>query len=301
MSKVPADIAPSYVPPQEKLGAREAGEPVVSATGVLTRNWIIVITGLVTAIAGFLGIFLRNDAPPQNISNYYGDVTSDHSQNSGGRSQNRVDGGIRDSAVTMAPANTVIAPKTEARAVTAPATPLVVPEAPSAPRVRAPDLSRKYIDSAVQRVAGTMNVAVSFIGLTDQAADVLDEAMQRALGERGMSVIPLFRTAFSADGANRRLFDGDAALASALKLKDHVDSVLIGELRYNGPAQVVNGLYLREVVLEVHAIDPSSGEVRKRLQVRGKGGGANEELSSQNAIDRLEQEVETNISEWIWI
>ena len=132
--------------------------------------------------------------------------------------------------------------------------------------------------------------------------NILEGAMHRALVERvDMNVVPLFREQFRQDGIER-LFNGDASLAKRLKLREHCESVLLGVLRFVGPAQQVGtDLYMREVVLEVRAVDPATGRVLKSLEIREKGGGASAELSSVNAITRLEQQVQANISEWSWV
>jgi hypothetical protein len=164
----------------------------------------------------------------------------------------------------------------------------------------APFPAEQYIDRGVHRVAGTFNVAVAVQGLPNSRP--LLEAMHRALIARDMSVIPLFREKFRQDGTAQRLFGGDAGLAANLKLRDYVDGVLLAEFRFVGPAQLVqDGVYIREAVLEVHAIDPSSGEIRKVLEIREKGGGASAESSSENALTRLEEEVQNNIAGWIWV
>jgi hypothetical protein len=157
----------------------------------------------------------------------------------------------------------------------------------------------KYIDSHAYRVAGKLNVAVAVHSLPGFDAAPLEGAMRRALNERGFSVIPIFRERFETDGTGQRLFDGDPSLATRLKLQKHCDSLLLGTLRFVGPAQAVEGgLYIREAVLDIHAIDPSSGEVLHSLEIREKGGGANAELSTVNALSRLEEKVANSISEW---
>lgn len=156
-----------------------------------------------------------------------------------------------------------------------------------------------YIDRSVHRVAGSLNVAVAVQGLPDSGR-MLD-AMHHALLQREMAVIPLFRAKFRQDGTARRLFAGDAALAANLRLREFVDSVLLAEFHFAGPAQLVeDNMYIREAVLEVRAIDPSSGEIRKTLAIREKGGGPTAEQSSENALTRLEQSIEDNISGWNW-
>jgi hypothetical protein len=157
-----------------------------------------------------------------------------------------------------------------------------------------------YIDRNVHRIAGSLNVAVAIQGLPSSSS--VAAALRRALSGRGMAELPLFKEKFRQDGTAQRLFAGSAALAGDLKLREFVDSVLLAEFRFVGPAQAVEGgLFIREAVLEVHAIDPSSGEVRKIQEIREKGGGATAELSSENAVTRLEEAVEGNISEWIWV
>jgi len=86
-----------------------------------------------------------------------------------------------------------------------------------------------------------------------------------------------------------------------LKLQNYCDWVLLGVLRFVGPAQqVAGGLYIREVVLDIHSIDPLSGDVGRALEIREKGGGTSEQLSTQNALDRLQNSVETSVKEWTW-
>jgi len=158
----------------------------------------------------------------------------------------------------------------------------------------------EYIDRGVHRVGGSLNVAVAVQGAPN--AKALLDALHRALIEREMSVVPLFREKFRQDGTAQRLFGGDAGLAANLKLRDYVDSVLLAEFHFVGPAQAVQGnLYIREAVLEVHAIDPASGEVRKVLEIREKGGGATAEQSSENALTRLEQSIANDMSGWVWV
>ena len=77
--------------------------------------------------------------------------------------------------------------------------------------------------------------------------------------------------------------------------------MLIGVLRFVGPAQQISGgLYIREVELDIHTVDPLSGDVGQALEIREKGGGASEQLSTENALDRLRNSVESSVKEWTW-
>jgi hypothetical protein len=129
----------------------------------------------------------------------------------------------------------------------------------------------------------------------------LEDALREALSKRGFSVIPFFREPFKHEGLAQKLYDGDPELAGRLMLRQHCDSVLLGVLRFSGPAENVDGLYIREAVLDIHAIDPATGQVVNALKLRQKGGGSTAELSTVNAMIRLEEEVETSLSEWSWI
>jgi hypothetical protein len=126
--------------------------------------------------------------------------------------------------------------------------------------------------------------------------------MQSALRDRDLAIVPIFRERFRSDGLQKRLFNGDPSLVTSLKLQQHCDSVLIGVLRFVGPAQLVDGgFFIREAVLDVHAIDPVTGRVKESLEISEKGGGASAELSTVNAIARLKEKVEASISEWSWV
>jgi len=161
--------------------------------------------------------------------------------------------------------------------------------------------SRKYLNTTVSRIAGKVSVAISLQGSAGSDTAPFEAAMRRALDQRGYQVIPVFRTEFQHAGLGQQLFSGDPALAMRLKLQNYCDWVLLGVLRFVGPAQqVAGGLYIREVVLDIHSIDPLSGDVGRALEIREKGGGTSEQLSTQNALDRLQNSVETSVKEWTW-
>jgi hypothetical protein len=271
----------------------------------VARNWVLAIGTLVGGLAGLSGIadlFKSKDemppprsmapAPVQTVAPInitIGDIAGGNIVRAEGNGSQVVGGNVGGSAVQSLPVEPAPASAPKERVAFA-----------SRPSVASP--YERYIDPGVHRVAGTLNVAVALQGLPGFPAGPLKDAVHRALIDRGMTVVPLFRELFMRDGTARRLFAGDASLAAGLKLREHVDSVLLAELRFVGPAQSMgDGLYIREAVLEVHAVDVSSGEIRKVLEIRGKGGGANEELSSINAVDRLQEQVEANIAGWVWV
>jgi ribosomal protein S11 len=172
---------------------------------------------------------------------------------------------------------------------------------PSSPTAAVSDY-KKYIDSNVHRLAGTTNVAIALRGLPGFPPGALESAVQRALRERGFRIVPIFRNQFREDEAELRLFNGDASFASRLKLQEHCDSVLLGVLRFAGPAQAVDGgMYIREAVLEIRALDPSTGLVIDSLEISEKGGGTTAELSAIAALSRLKESVLANISGWSWV
>lgn len=159
----------------------------------------------------------------------------------------------------------------------------------------------KYVDVRAARVAGATNVAVAVHRGAGPNSAPLEDALHEALRRRGFSVIPFFREPFKRDGLVEKLYNGDPELAGRLTLRKHCDSVLLGVLRFSGPAENVDGLYVREAVLDIRAIDPGTGQVVNSLEIRQKGGGSTAELSTVNAMIRLEEQVEASLSEWSWI
>lgn len=159
----------------------------------------------------------------------------------------------------------------------------------------------KYVDVRAARVAGATNVAIALHRGTGPNSAPLEDALRQTLSKRGFSVIPFFREPFRREGLVEKLYGGDPELAGQLMLRRHCDSVLLGVLRFSGPAENVDGLYFREAVLDIHAIDPGTGQVVSSLEIRQKGGGSTAELSTVNAMIRLEEAVEASLSEWSWI
>lgn len=259
-----------------------------------TRKWIVAVSTLVTGAAAVITLIVSRspaDSPPpaalpqvivnnSNGSNN-GNVTNSHN---GGNVSNHAGRDIVNGNNTSN--LSVDLPK------------------PAAATTKVKEVSdyKKYIDSNVHRMAGTTNVAIALRGLPGFPPGALESAVQRALRERGFRIVPIFRNQFREDEAELRLFNGDASFAHRLKLHDHCDSVLVGVLRFGGPAQVVDGgLYIREAVLEIHAVDPSTGLVIDSLEISEKGGGATAELSAINAVSRLKESVIANISGWSWV
>lgn len=179
--------------------------------------------------------------------------------------------------------------------------PLPKPQSVKHPPVNAPDTAI-YINSGVFKIAGKLNVAVSIQGLSGTDVAPLETSVRNALGDRGYKVVPVFTAEFTHAGMGRQLFDGDPSLAARLKLQRYCDTVLLGMLRLVGPAQqVANGLFIREAVLDIRAIDPVSGDViGQTLEISEKGGGADAQLSTENALERLKNSVEGSVREWSW-
>jgi hypothetical protein len=273
-----------------------------SQTGLSLKSWLIGSGGLLATAATILVAFItRGDATPPSPATpppSAGQAISvqgngNHTSNSSTSDSHDIHGPVSNSQIVGRDVNNTTNINISPDALKA----LTQGQArPGTKSIRPED----YIDRGVHRVSGSLNVAVVVQGAADTAP--LLSAMHRALIDRDMAVVPLFREKFRRDGTAQRLFAGDAALATSLKLRDYVDSVLLAEFRFAGPAQhVQGGLYIREGVLEVHAIDPSSGEVRKVLEIREKGGGSTAEQSSENALTRLEESIENDISGWIWV
>jgi hypothetical protein len=246
------------------------------------------LAAAVIAFGAFLFSITKNDAAPTpaiNITNTNGD-------------NNKTGGDIVNGDKTVTRQG--ISTDTSVNIPSAAPAPTKVKE-PSRPAAAVSDY-KKYIDSNVHRMAGTTNVAIALRGLPGFPPGALESAVQRALRERGFRIVPIFRNQFREDEAELRLFNGDASFANRLKLREHCDRVLLGVLRFAGPAQVVDGgLYIREAVLEIRALDPSTGLVVDSLEISEKGGGTTAELSAIDAVSRLKESVLANISGWSWV
>jgi len=168
------------------------------------------------------------------------------------------------------------------------------------PEVKSFDAA-KYINVGTSRIGGKLNVAVSVQGLADSDTRPLEIAIRSALDSRGYRIVSIFTTEFQHAGLGQRLYDGDPSLVGQLGLKRYCDVVLVGVLRFVGPAQgVAPGMFIREAVLDIRPINPVSGSIGTPLEVNEKGGGASEQLSTENALDRLKNSVESSVREWSW-
>lgn len=244
------------------------------------------VASAVVALGGFLFSLSKNDAPPPSLPTININSGNNSGNNAGG---DIINGNNATTRQSISADTTLNIPKVEVKIKETPR-PAVVSD------------YKKYIDSNVQRVAGTTNVAIALRGLPGFPPGALESAVQRALRERGFRIVPIFRNQFREDEAELRLFNGDASFANRLKLQEHCDSVLLGVLRFGGPAQAVEGgMYIREVVLEIRALDPSTGLVIDSLEISEKGGGSTAELSAINAVSRLKESVIANISGWSWV
>jgi hypothetical protein len=159
----------------------------------------------------------------------------------------------------------------------------------------------KYVNVGTSRIGGKLNVAVSVQGVSDSDSQPLEIAIRSALDSRGYRVVSIFTREFQHAGMGQQLYDGDASLVGRLGLQRYCDVVLVGVLRFVGPAQRVGpDMFIREVALDIRPIDPVSGSIGTPLEVTEKGGGTNEQLSTENALDRLKNSVESSVREWSW-
>ncbi len=270
-----------------------------------SHQWLAAIGLALAGMAAILGLFVaqQKDRPTINIEPHF-ENNNGNGNGNGNNNSNHENAGSRTAPL---PDSVPVTPIPAVRSAAAPAREdphLLAFEPPtSGVRSRQVPLSdyEKYIDPRAARQAGKMNVAISIQGGAREELAPLEDAMREGLIDGGNSVIPLFRDRFRIDGIGIRLFDGDPTLVSKLKLRDHCDALLVGSLRFVGPAQAVsNGFYVREIVLDVHQIDPATGQIDKSLEIREKGGGSDPQLSTTNALSRLKDKIETSISEWTW-
>jgi len=159
-----------------------------------------------------------------------------------------------------------------------------------------------YIDTQVRRQDGRVNVAVQIVTLPGSELAPIEGAAARALRERGYNVLPLFRERFAHDGLDQKLFNGDASLTRSLQLRRYCDRVVLGAVRFQGPAQHVGqGLFIREAVAVFRLIDPETGQVTGReLEIPVKGGGADAAASTADALRTLAEQIPMEVSAWSW-
>jgi hypothetical protein len=286
--------------PDSRLGEARPDDP--ASPQQRGHQWITAIGTVLAGIAAILGLFVaqQKDRPTINIEPHF---ENNSGSGSGNNNANHVN------------ANTYAAPLSDS--IPAKLTPTAPPAAPAhedpfpaatrpptagvQSRQVPPSDYDKYIDPRAPQQAGKMNVAISIQGGATEELAPLEDAMRQGLIDGGSSVTPIFRERFRIDGIGMRLFDGNPTLVSNLKLRKHCNALLIGSLRFVGPAQAVSGgFYVREIVLDVHQIDPVSGQVNKSLEIREKGGGSDAQQSTTNALTRLKDKIETSLSEWTW-
>lgn len=179
---------------------------------------------------------------------------------------------------------------------------LPLEQAPRPPARPDPVLSfkQKYIDAGARAERGKVTYSVLIRAPHESSVNALQDAVQRAVRSRGIHVLSLFRSQFSRDELDLQLFPGNAALAERLELHKHCDVVILGIGGFSGPAQNqdMSGLYMREAVLNLHAIAAKTGEQLGSLKVTAKGRGLDPDSSSVDAMQKLEQRVEEQVTGW---
>jgi len=182
------------------------------------------------------------------------------------------------------------------------APPVQVPAEPQPaprPRPKPPVVAynEKYLDTNAVPAKDRTNLSV-FVRLpVPSQINTVQGVLQRSLRERGDNVIALFRDAFSSENLDLQLFEGNPTLAKRLELRKYCDKVLLGVVRFAGPAenQSHSGLYMREAILNLHAIAADTGELLEDIEISAKGRGPDEDASTRDALRALEGSIEERI------
>jgi hypothetical protein len=158
-------------------------------------------------------------------------------------------------------------------------------------------LLNRYIDSSAERMPDQPNVALHMLPIKGFEVTALQDAASSALIDLGYHVPTLFRRHFTSDELDKELFHGSAKLAKQLRLKEHCDGVLLGEVRLNPPNNL-QGLFITEATMYLHQIAADSGTITKNLVIRAKGSGTNADTSAASALRELEENLKQQLSEW---
>jgi hypothetical protein len=164
-----------------------------------------------------------------------------------------------------------------------------------------PDLV-KYVDLQVHGSRDKKGKNIAFRVLHYDGVDVqeLEGAAQRALQDRGLEVMPLFKPRFVQDEIATNLFAGSASVANRLQLGERCDKVLLARLKLAGPVDSLNGLYITHWILTIHVISPETGEVTSQREIDAKGAGTSAEASREKAVHELAESVEEIFKLWSW-
>jgi hypothetical protein len=164
----------------------------------------------------------------------------------------------------------------------------------------APAYNEKYIDTDVVRAEDKPNFSV-FVRLPEPSPlNPLQSAVQRSLRQRGDNVVSIFREPFAKEDLDIQLFQGNPTLAKRLQLRKYCDRVLLGVVTFRGPPQDQNhsGLYMREAILNLHAIAPDTGEVLDDIEITAIGRGLDADASTRDALQALEGNIEERVRGW---
>lgn len=167
-------------------------------------------------------------------------------------------------------------------------------------KLPAPAYNEKYINTGAVRAEDKPNFSV-FVRLPELSPlNPLQSAVQRSLRQRGDNVVSIFREPFAKEDLDLQLFQGNPTLAKRLELRKYCDMVLLGVVTFRGPPQDQNhsGLYMREAILNLHAIAPDTGEVLDDIEITAKGRGLDADASTRDALQALEGSIEERVREW---
>jgi hypothetical protein len=260
-----------------EMSTESSNEPTSRAWRI-SKETAAVIAGIGTLLSGIAAIGLHFRDPPQTHET----ASAQPEQHPlGGISKPQDDRKARPHTPLSLPRRETTPPSSETK-----------------PPARA--YNEKYINTDAVRAKDKPNISV-FVRLPEPSPlNALQNAVQRSLRQRGDNVVSIFREPFAKEDLDIQLFQGNPTLAKRLELRKYCDMVLLGLVTFRGPPQDQNhsGLYMREAILNLHAISADTGEVLDDIEITAKGRGLDADASTGDALQALEGNIEEKVREW---
>jgi Adenylate and Guanylate cyclase catalytic domain len=174
-----------------------------------------------------------------------------------------------------------------------------IKEKPLEPRPLVKALPGQYISTAILRHEGMKRAAILVRQGSGESLPSLESAIASLLAKRGVDAVQsFFKPAFIQEGQAKSLFAGDWTVSEQLQLGRHVDYVLIGfgKVTYSSN-QELGGLLTANFELELKCLNVVSQRICDSKTFNTPGAGYTEGTALQNAVERLQQQLESFVRE----
>jgi hypothetical protein len=156
------------------------------------------------------------------------------------------------------------------------------------------DFRDKYVNAMVRKDSARKTVAPLILGDSESATS-LQTSFSTALQEKGVaSVDGIFKPNFLRDGTADRIFGGDLALASRLRLNEKVDYILLVRSNHSiaSVTDLSQGLRTATLNLDMKCIDVVSLRTCGSRSVSVKGVGFSDSGALQGSLSNAGSEIE---------